>query len=521
MADEESQIKKRKKDVTRTDAYFNMTRLRPPPIQSRDMAMACAPPLMQPVKIDGTTNEGTTNEDITNEKIELYSTEDHPQNKRGFRYVNCRTTPWLTSVLYTEVEVEPHQARLSYEDRSPQVFISKDCTIASTPAGFRSARANVGVRSGDWFCEFRIIRGNDPGSDAHVRLGWTRREASLEAPVGHDGYGYGLRDVCGEKVHLSRPLPFMKESFSTGDVVGFWIRIPRNQSDPVHVVRDRIPIRYKGQLYFECLNYVPTKQMNDLLLPNNPVKKNRSQQKFEPVKIPGSFIRVFKNGQDMGTAFEDLNEFLPPHSKFQSNMGAVDIDDGEVGYFPTVSVFKGGMAKINFGPEFEFLPQVVGEGLRGGIIKPLSLRYDEQIAEDVTYDVIDQVDYEVLDKLEDERLVMLRIEQDKQGQVKQDKEQIDSKKIEKNEENSPAVLASILEESANNDGEVESNSSIVTNAGQQHNDDDVQQVNNNNGQGLSKSPDKGILISDNNTTNSGNAEKQELVSSDLMEVDPN
>jgi COMPASS component BRE2 len=429
MADEESQSKRRKKEASEKKesrpetSYSNVTRLRPPPIQNQDMAMVSGPPLMQPV------------EDDVGASTQLFSTEDHPQNKKGFRYVNCTTNPSLSSVLYTQVEVEPCQARLSYEDRSPQVFISTDCTIASTAAGFRSARANVGVREGDWFCEFRVLRGNEGESDAHVRLGWTRREASLEAPVGHDAYGYGLRDVSGEKVHLSRPLPFMKESFTTGDVIGFWIHIPRDASHPVEVVRDRIPIRYKGQLYFECLNYVPTKQMDDLLLPMNPIKKNRPQ-KFVPSKITGSFIRVFKNGKDMGVAFEDLIEFLPPHSKFQSSMGALDVDDGEVGYFPTISVFKGGMAKINFGPEFEYVPEVVQAGFSSKTIKPLYMRYDEQIAEDVTYDVVDQVDYEILDALEDERLAKLRAEQERQAKVKEANERIHGRKVEKNEDSS-------------------------------------------------------------------------------------
>lgn len=421
--DEESQSKRRKKDASKKKEPGStseiVTRIRPPPIQSQDMAMICRPPVLQPVEDEFASSDGP----------QLYVTEDHPQNKKGFRYLPCKTTPDLTCVLYTAVEVEPLCARLSYEDRSPQVFISKDCTIASTNAGFRSVRANVGVRDGDWYYEVKILRGNDE-SGAHVRLGWTRREASLEAPVGHDAYGYGLRDVLGEKVHLSRPLPFMNESFSTGDVIGFWIRIPRDYST-TQVSRDRIPIRYKGQLYFECLSYVPTKQMDDLLVPNNPVKKNRPQ-KFVPTAIPGSFIRVFKNGKDMGVAFENLYEFLPPHSKFQANMGAADVDDGDVGYFPTISVFKGGMAKINFGPQFEYLPEIVSQGFADCKIKPLCIRYDEQVADDITYDVIDQVDYEILDRLEDERLAKMRAEQEKQRQLARSIER--SEKVDKTEE---------------------------------------------------------------------------------------
>ncbi|GME92582.1 unnamed protein product [[Candida] boidinii] len=56
-------------------------------------------------------------------------------------------------------------------------------------------------------------------SMGHVRIGFARREASIEAPVGMDGYGYGLRDKTGQKVHLSRPSHFMKEGFGAGDVI--------------------------------------------------------------------------------------------------------------------------------------------------------------------------------------------------------------------------------------------------------------------------------------------------------------
>lgn len=117
------------------------------------------------------------------------------------------------------------------------------------------------------------------GDGAHVRIGWGRREASLNGPVGLDGYSYGIRDGTGEKVTLSRPRPYGKP-FGTGDVVGCLIHIPplpqskldekrqRQRVDPrepSRIQRKRIPIRYKGQLYFESVEYTVAKEMDALV----------------------------------------------------------------------------------------------------------------------------------------------------------------------------------------------------------------------------------------------------------------
>ena len=165
-----------------------------------------------------------------------------------------------------------------------------------------------------------MLRANDE-SGAHVRLGITRREASLEAPVGFDVYGYGLRDKGGQAMHLSRPRPFVisaaaansaeDPAFRTGDVIGLHVHLPRRVVDPTRpVFRDRIAIKYKGLLYFECLEYQPTKEMEDLIVP---LKKRKIE--VEPEVIPGSFIDIYKNGKYIGRAFSDLGAFLPPNSK--------------------------------------------------------------------------------------------------------------------------------------------------------------------------------------------------------------
>ncbi|GAC96906.1 Ash2-trithorax [Pseudozyma hubeiensis SY62] len=103
----------------------------------------------------------------------------------------------------------------------------------------------------------------------HIRLGWGRREAPLNAPVGFDGYSYGLTDKAGDKVTLSRPLPYGRP-FKAGDVVGMYIKLPserapEDENDPANIKRERIPIRYKGQLYFESLEYPRTREMEQMM----------------------------------------------------------------------------------------------------------------------------------------------------------------------------------------------------------------------------------------------------------------
>lgn len=423
---------------------------RPPPLQPQDLIIQPrAPLLVAALAAQGlaqglsSQQHGTdqSQEDASGSvsEIQFFMTEDHPLSKKGFRYSHCCGMPFLNKVLYCLAEVEPYCARISYEDRSPNVYITKDALACTTTSGYRSARANVGVSSGKWYLEFEILNANNNSNigtsdnsksndEAHVRIGWTRREASLETPVGHDAYGYGLRDVTGEKVYLSRPKPFMHGGFTTGDVIGLLIDLPTGGSatedgsaaenngaldnasttttgsqasigKPAFysdIVRDRIPIRYKGQLLFEILDYVPIKPMDELILPTNLFKRKR--ENYVPPSIPGSSIRVFKNGRDMGVAFENLTDFRPPNSKYPGHVaksGNSTADDGQLGYYPTISVFRGGIAKFNFGPDFLKPPEGVTFG--SGAVKPMSDRYDEQIAEDIVYDIIDQVEWEVID----------------------------------------------------------------------------------------------------------------------------
>ena len=101
----------------------------------------------------------------------------------------------------------------------------------------------MAVREGKWYFECHILGGKTTGAgggtggdvgNAHVRVGWGRREAQMDAPVGADAYSYGIRDVDGSKVHISRPKPYA-QGFGTGDVVGCMITLPPYPNKPALV----------------------------------------------------------------------------------------------------------------------------------------------------------------------------------------------------------------------------------------------------------------------------------------------
>lgn len=312
------------------------------------------------------------------------------------------------------------------------------------------AKANIGVREGRWYWECKITRGipkrkrsDSTGADAHVRMGWARREATLDAPVGFDAYSYGLRDVAGQKMWMSRPKDFFPkgEDINEGDVIGFEINLPseslhrkivdgsynpavdfgddEGSGERSHVTRDRVPIRFKTHLYFEKIEYAAVKELEELMNPSPLITSagglNGSGQDPGPTHaipslrtLPHSYIKVYKNGQLMGTPYKDLLAFLPLASKPSEGQVATreGLDDGTLGYYPAVSVFRGGAAEVNFGPNFWFPPELSehdrdvdmkGSGQLSGSklqqMRAIEERYNEQIAEDIVFDLVDEVDF--------------------------------------------------------------------------------------------------------------------------------
>ncbi|KAH6919029.1 hypothetical protein BKA70DRAFT_1417029 [Coprinopsis sp. MPI-PUGE-AT-0042] len=356
---------------------------------------------------------------------EFYRTEGTGVNRVGFRYVPAGINPPGTITPCRTIESAPTSFRVSWEDRSPHIRVSKDGLGLQGFRGFRSARCNAPVREGKWYLEVKIVNGggdrfdNVEGSSKakegnHVRIGWGRREATLNGPVGLDGYSYAIRDKTGEKVTLSRARPYAPKGFKSGDVVGMYISLPplrqpakKDPHDPAHIHRERIPIDLKGQEYFEILEYPTSKEMLSLMdysgkttntasvpsavntkkpaagakPPERPsaaeetkTKKALNDPPLRPLPtLPGSRIAFFINGEPQGIAFQDIYDFLPlRQTADEQKRKAKDrtrraregvkehrenpFDDGTLGYYPMISLFNDAVVTLNPGPNFEFPP---------------------------------------------------------------------------------------------------------------------------------------------------------------------
>lgn len=390
---------------------------------------------------------------------EFRTTEQIAVNRLGFRYIPAGLSPLGSKLNYRMIESNPKgYVRVSWEDRSPFVKVTEDGMRLCGEKGYRSARLNVPIREGKWYLEVKVEHGGGakmPDSmakeGAHVRLGWGRREAMLNCPVGLDGYSYGYLDKDGRKVTLSRPKPYGRP-FASGDTVGLYISLPPKRKpdesdpyDPAHQKRERIAIDFKGQAYFESVEYPQSREMAALMdsatnkaKDTTPVAsvstskkgattKNVSERgsgrggksRSEPAPLEnlpilsGSTVAFFVNGESQGIAFQDIYDYLQLRSipsqrsnrnKRRQKEGYVEhtdnpFDDGWLGYYPFISLFNGARVRINAGPDFEFPPPLDIDGHLAGddnndtkerTWRPLCDRYDEFIQEQRALDERDE-----------------------------------------------------------------------------------------------------------------------------------
>ncbi|KXS16563.1 hypothetical protein M427DRAFT_133939 [Gonapodya prolifera JEL478] len=398
---------------------------------------------------------------------------DHPCNAEGYKYDFATPTPnkpFTDNVrLLSAFQARGEGVWWSASDRSPQISVNKEGRSATNEGGFRTVRATHGVKEGCWYFEIMVDRGGGEGKTspeandgAHVRVGWSRREGAINAPVGYDSYSYGIRDATGEKIHEAQTTAY-GESFQTGDVIGCLINLPRfsrpqhnyRPTDPknrtimpssfvplrrastsreessnqvlvpsianipwesmstVGHPRQRSVIRYKGSLVFESGEFQPINRPPILYHISN--SRPKAAQKYPTVvdKAPpwhskitstsfppliGSYIRFFKNGRDMGPApaFSDLPMPIPAAAFLPSDKNDKPLeahwptppfmDDGTYGYYPAVSLFRGGTVTANFGPSFRF-PPPSDSGW-----KPMSDRFLEREVEECMWDILDEME---------------------------------------------------------------------------------------------------------------------------------
>ncbi|RJE24450.1 histone-lysine N-methyltransferase Bre2 [Aspergillus sclerotialis] len=377
---------------------------------------------------------------VLGQNWDFYEVVDKLTNKNGFRYTYAIADPGFPHIKYRQTDVRPYYARFSFEDSPPAIAFTSNALAVTANTAWHSARANVCAREGTFYYEARVISGivNNPeeapsnndsrSSSGHVRLGFARREADLDANVGIDCYGYGIRDVNGEVVNRMRCEYFFpkNESINEGDVIGMLITLPSlhlhkrvvegtydptldtdgaafhsDSPFPSNLIRDRIPFHYKADFCWQQSNIFPSKQLRDYAFnlketptfgPPSPINSEDASLRT----LPGSSITIFKNGVEMGTPFKDLYAFLPPGSRLTNGTNNLGIgerenaDDGMIGYYPAVSCYGGGAVECRFEPPWWIGPP--SHTANGEPIRAFGERFNDQIVEDVVADIVDEVE---------------------------------------------------------------------------------------------------------------------------------
>ncbi|SCV05505.1 LANO_0H08966g1_1 [Lachancea nothofagi CBS 11611] len=415
----------------------------------------------------------------------LIKPEDIPLNRRNFIYTPCSANVLFKTLKYTTSEYPFDVAGFNYMDRADDLCVSQNSNEivgVQEPLGWRTARCDACIKEGTVYWEVEVLKDGGlevpPGgslkllkdkvnSMPHVRVGISRREASLECPVGFDLYGYGIRNVSLESIHdgkMKQTLPQCQ--VKAGDRLGFILHLPSMEEQieqarsfsefkidalssyagstadgPVkkrakklsrefhqdllrdqdynNVIRDQIAIRYKNQLFLEATDYVKTTKPE--------YYTSDKRERHESYPLNDSYLKVFLNGKELGVAFDQLKPFLPPFSELKyneklyfnhwrnevsTNTGPDEfgmrpeprlkhnilrnkyVNNGRLGYFPTVSCFNGGSAKLISSVGELRHWDTLSKAIPG--IKTVNEVFQEQVADDIVWDIVDEVEAEIL-----------------------------------------------------------------------------------------------------------------------------
>lgn len=459
---------------------------------------------------------------------------DIPLNKRHFIYSPCAPITAFKELGYCNTEYPFENPGFNTMDRSDGLSLIENSndTVGVIPSmGWKTGRCDVCIKEGVSYWEIEVIKGGTVSlpseeddilkrrekidTSPHLRFGISRRETSLEAPVGFDSYGYGIRDQSLESVHEGKLRKILQDGkiLKPGDRLGFILELPKidkqieqakeytarrldglNQSiytlqgtyntdfsnedtsnhsggplkkkskhsktsnkefekallediDYTNIFRDQIAIRYKGQLFFEGTDYIKTTK------PEYYSSDRRERQDY--YSLEGSSLKVYLNGEYLGKSFENIDPFLPPFSELQYNekfyygywkngeLNQVEanfrsnsfnqneteenkpqetlvgrhgsnvsngkqkrlllrnkyVNNNKLGYYPTVSCFNGGEAKIiTVKKNLKYFEEVKKAEITESEIKTLDVLFQEQIAEDLVWDIIDEVEEECKNK---------------------------------------------------------------------------------------------------------------------------
>lgn len=181
-------------------------------------------------------------------------------------------------------------------------------------------------------------------NNGHIRIGWSTRNADLQAPVGYNEHSYGIRDILGSRIHKSRREDkWGGVGFGPGDVVGLAICLVENNNKTASINNNNNATTTATSLRngnAGCANNVENKKKEESI--------SQVSNKGDDVVgklLPSSsatltnHIRFFKNGKPMGKNNGIAFDGIPPGT-----------------YYPSVSCYMDGSARMNFGPRFVYPP---------------------------------------------------------------------------------------------------------------------------------------------------------------------
>lgn len=230
----------------------------------------------------------------------------------------------------------PPVVLIAMHDRAPQLRVSEDRLSVTGDRGYCMVRGTHGAHLGSYYYEV-IVSDMPEGSAA--RIGWSQELGNLQGPCGYDRFSYSWRSRKGTAFHDSRGKHFSDDGFRQGDVLGFLIYLPADSFSPD---RAASPDQETEEKCANRESYLPPTHKE------RPLVKFKSyfyfEQKDEAAKVSkslrplfGSQMICYKNGEEMGTMFSDVNAGT---------------------YYPAASLYKNITLTFNFGPNFRHRPDL-------------------------------------------------------------------------------------------------------------------------------------------------------------------
>ncbi|KAJ2331346.1 transcription factor, contains a PHD finger motif, partial [Coemansia sp. RSA 2681] len=242
-------------------------------------------------------------------------------SKRGARSKREAKSAWSIS-MWPDIDNPQGPAHMSREEThaAAQFVIESDRLTVWNDKGYRMAKASHGVETGAWYFEVDVLE--PVRSEYNLRVGWSQISGELQAPCGFDVFSYSVRAKPSTRFHAAIGSPYGEE-YAPGDTLGVLIYLPALDDDEKQDLADRKwrpGERYRQFTYSRPESQRPYNADNEL--PPMPV-------------LAGSELVYFKNGKCLGPAFQKLY------------LGK---------YYPAISSYMGGKAKVNLGPTFKYPP---------------------------------------------------------------------------------------------------------------------------------------------------------------------